>query len=101
MSDNLDTRQQLVLETARVPWRELQYFFARNMAVYVSDKLDLIDVASQVADDNKRAIQNWMDQGQIMHVTTGQALEWHNNDASVWAVVVKPWVLVQNIAQNK
>ena len=94
-NDNDRLQQHVLLETAQIAWRELQYFFARGVVVYVSDKLDLVDVATQVAEDNKDAIEQWMQIGQIAKVTNEQAKAWHNTNAAVWAVVVKPWVLVQ------
>ncbi len=37
----------------------------------------------------------WMQAGQIARVTDAQALAWYDADADVWAVVVRPYVLVQ------
>ena len=94
-NDNEGVQQQVLLETAQTAWCELQYFFARNMAIYVSCDLDLVDVATQIAEDNKAAVEKWMRLGEIARVTNEQAKKWHVSDAIVWAVVVKPWVLVQ------
>lgn len=93
--NNNDTHQQVLLETAKISWQELQYFFAKGMAIYVSADLDLIDVATQFAKDNKISVEQWMEAGKIAKVSTEQAKQWHASDALVWAVVIKPWVLVQ------
>jgi len=97
-NDNDHLQQNVLLETAQINWHELQYFFARGVVIYVSDQLDLVGVATQVAEDNKDAIEKWMQIGQIAKVTNEQAKEWHSTNALVWAVVVKPWVLVQAAA---
>jgi len=92
---NDTVKQQIVAETSKIDWRELQYFFASGMAIYVSEQLDLIDVASCFADDNKIMVEKWMNDKLVMPVPDQQAKAWYDEDATVWAVVVKPWVLVQ------
>jgi len=88
-------RAKVNMETARIAWRELQRFFASGAAVYVSDALDLVEVAFQVSEDNKDQVRAWMDCGQVARVTDEQALAWFEADADMWAVVVSPYVLVQ------
>ena len=90
-------KQEIIGETSKIAWQELQYFFASGKAVYISDKLDLVEVASCFASDNKVMVENWMNNKQIMLVTNDQARNWYDNNATVWAVVVKPWVLVQPV----
>ena len=90
-------KQQIVAETSKIAWHELQYFFASGMAIYVSEQLDLIDVASCFTDDNKIMVEKWMQDKLVMPVPDQQAKIWYDDDATVWAVVVKPWVLVQPI----
>ena len=90
-------KQEIVSETSKIAWHELQYFFASGMAVYVSSDLDLIHVASCFADDNTAMVEKWMQEKQVMRVPDDKARNWHDNDTKVWAVVVKPWVLVQPI----
>lgn len=90
-------KQQIVGETSKIAWKELQYFFASGMAVYVSDELDLVDVAACFVDDNKAMVEKWMQDNLVMPVPDDQARDWYNHDAMLWAVVVKPWVLVQAV----
>ena len=84
-------------ETSKIAWTELQYFFASGMAVYVSEELDLIEVARCFVDDNKAMVEKWMQDKQVMAVPDEQARTWYDDDATVWAVVIKPWVLVQQV----
>lgn len=88
-------RDKVNLETAKIPWRELQRFFAGGAAVFVAPELDLVEVAWQFAADNKPLVQHWLQQNQVHLVSDLQALNWFEGDTEVWAVVVKPWVLVQ------
>lgn len=94
-------KQQIVGETSKIAWHELQYFFASGMAIYVSDELDLIEVATSFVDDNKAMVERWMQDKLVMPVPDDQARDWYNNESMVWAVVVKPWVLVQQVNNNE
>ena len=96
-ADQGSTKQQIIGETSKIAWHELQYFFASGMAVYVSDELDLVEVASCFADDNKAMVEKWIQDKQVMPVSDDQAKIWYDNEALVWAVVIKPWVLVQQV----
>ncbi|RYY73170.1 MAG: DUF2288 domain-containing protein [Gammaproteobacteria bacterium] len=87
--------KELLLETAQIAWHELQRFFASGNAIAVDKSLDLIHVATQITTDNAKQIKSWMDAGLVDAVKDSQAKIWYEQDALVWALVVKPWVLVQ------
>ncbi len=89
-------KQDIHSETARIAWSELQRFFAAGKAIYVSTDLDLVEVALQISNDNSEIVQRWMKKRQLAPVSDDQARYWIDTDATVWAVVVKPWVLVQD-----
>lgn len=82
-------------ETSRLPWKELERFFASGVVIAVSSDLDLVEVAYCVASDDKDAVAKWMDENRIGRVSDAQASAWMQSDASLWTVVVKPWILVQ------
>lgn len=90
-------RASMNLETARIAWKELQRYFASGATIKVSNDLDLIEVAYQISEDNKAQVEQWMKAGQLGPVTDEQALAWYEADADVWAVVVRPYVLVQSL----
>jgi len=97
MTENsqLPLETQLNLETGRIAWRELQRFFASGHAVAVAPELDLVKVGCDLARDNANQWARWMESGQVALVSDQQAQAWHEADAQVWALVIKPWVLVQ------
>lgn len=88
-------RGKLLSETAKIPWTELQRFFANGSTLYVSPELDLIDVAFAFQRDLADQVKPWLDQALVAVVSTEQAKEWFNQDSLLWTVVVKPWVLIQ------
>ncbi len=88
-------KDKVNLETSKIAWQELQRFFASGAAVFVAAELDLVEVAYQFSIDNKDQVAEWMQNQQVGLVTDAQALAWLEADTDVWAVVVKPWILVQ------
>jgi len=88
-------KEKVNLETSQIAWKELQRFFASGSAVFVAPELDLVDVAYQFSIDNKEQVASWMQNNQVALVSDQQAMDWFESDAVVWAVVVKPWILVQ------
>lgn len=86
------------METARIPWKELERFFAAGRIILVDDSIDMIQVATLMASDDAKAISDMLDKKQIERVTDEQAQIWFDSDASLWAVVIRPWILVQQRA---
>ena len=93
-------RAKVNMETSRIEWRELQQFFASGLAVRVSATLDLVEVALQMSGDNKAQIESWLVAGMVGKLSDEQAAAWLASDPEVWAVVVSPWVLVQEIVDT-
>jgi hypothetical protein len=82
-------------ETARVQWSELERHFAHGSVVYVSEELDLVEVALRIAHDDKASITRWMNEGKVAKVSDLQARTWEAAATPLWASVVSPFVLVQ------
>jgi hypothetical protein len=82
-------------ETARIPWKELQRYFASGLVIQVNEELDLVEVATRVAKDDTVTVSQWMTENRLGKVDDEQAQAWLETDAQVWAVVVRPWILVQ------
>ena len=99
MGADEELRQKLVAETSRIAWKELQVFFAQGKTVQVASPLDLIDVAIAISEDDSATVKAWMDDGRLAAVSDDQARQRYDNDILVWTVVVKPWVLVQNVKE--
>ncbi|MCM0044680.1 MAG: DUF2288 domain-containing protein [Burkholderiaceae bacterium] len=93
-------RNELNEQTAQMRWSELERFFASGSVISVAGELDLIDVGARIAADDKDSVLGWMNAGLIRKVTDEQAGSWHADDTLLWAVVVKPWILVQHRRQQ-
>jgi hypothetical protein len=86
---------QLNGETGKLTWKELERHFARGVVIRVAPGLDLVEVAARIARDDKSTIELWMHDSRIKRASTEDALDWNQRQACFWAVVVAPWVLVQ------
>ncbi len=93
-------RAKIVSETAKIPWLELQRFFAAGNVMQVATELDLVDVAYALQLDDIEQLKTWTESLQVCPVDDDQAKLWVSSDALLWAVVVKPWVLVQTIPDS-
>ncbi|QKZ03430.1 MULTISPECIES: DUF2288 domain-containing protein [Pseudomonas] len=92
---------KLLGETAVIGWQELQPFFARGALLWVEPALDLVAAAEAVATDDGAKVKQWMDAGLLAKVSESQALDCVERDPTLWAVVVSPWVLIQERADEK
>lgn len=88
-------RAKLVSETAKMPWTDLQRFFANGSTLFVATELDLIDVAFAFQQDQAGMVKPWLEQALVAPVSIDQAKAWIEQDKLLWTVVVKPWVLIQ------
>ena len=93
-------RAKIISETAKIPWQELQRFFAAGNVMLVATELDLVDVAYAFQLDDIEQVKTWTENLQVCPVDDDQAKHWVSSEALLWAVVVKPWVLVQTIPDS-
>jgi hypothetical protein len=73
-------KEKIQLETYKIHWFELQRFFAKGKAIWISTQLNLIKVVRHFSIDDKRKVNEWI-----------------NSNTQLWAVVINPFILVQKI----
>lgn len=99
-----DRREQLradfLAQTGEIAFSELQRYFAAGKLVLVDASLDLIEVAIELAEDNRRRFEAWLSAGAISGVSDDLAQQWLEQQTLLWAVVADPWVLVQQRAAH-
>lgn len=95
-----ELRAHLHGETSKLPWSELETHFARGVVIKVAQGLDIIDVAIVIARDDKDSLKTWMDNNKVEGVEVEDAKIWHETSASLWSVVVSPFILVQELTQK-
>lgn len=99
--DREERRAAILGATARIDWKSLEPHFARGELLVVDPLLDLVDVAEALALDDSAAVSGWLQAGQLAAASDSQAADWHQRDPDcLWAVVIRPWVLVQERARR-
>lgn len=91
---------KLLGETAMISWQELQPFFARGALLQVAASCDLVEAAQAVAEDDREKVAAWLASGELAKVDEAGAEDFLARDPQLWAVVVAPWVLVQERAEK-
>ena len=95
-------KAKINLETAKCPWRDLQRFFAAGQVFHVDNSLDITEIALKISQDCVEEIDLLVSkQKKLALVSDEQALDWYESDAMVWCVVVKPFILVQSVTNQK
>ena len=89
---------KLLGETASIRWEELQPFFARGALLWVEPALDLIAAAEAVAENHAGKVAEWLASGELAKVSESRAVDLFERDPTLWAVVVSPWVMIQERA---
>ncbi|MDX1454599.1 MAG: DUF2288 domain-containing protein [Gammaproteobacteria bacterium] len=97
-TDPAELRARLNTETARIEWQALAPHFARGVVVVVSPELDLVEVAAAFVENDKASVSEWMESDKLERASDDDARGWSESDKELWAVVVAPWVLVQDRA---
>lgn len=94
MSDEL--RTHLSREVHRVDWKPLSPHAKRGALVLVDARLDLVDVALAVAQDDSPRVRQWMEARQLLKPTEAQVADWQGDTEERFTVViVQPYVLAQ------
>lgn len=98
MSEEIEElRAKLIGETGKLEWPELERHFARGVVVAVNPGIDLIDVAMSMANDDKAAMEKWFEAGTVRRAEAADAEAWVKTQPLFWAVVIAPWVVIQEI----
>lgn len=89
--------KQLNGETAKLSWKELEPHFARGVVIRVNSELDLVQIAISFIRDDSLKVEELMKSEEISTATDSDAIRWTEQQPTFWAVVVAPWVLIQEI----
>ncbi|WP_333607087.1 DUF2288 family protein [Arsukibacterium sp.] len=86
---------KIISETAKISWLDLQKFYAAGSVLKVAAQADLVKVALALQQDDTAKISRWLASAEIGQPSVEQAQQWYQQQTQLWAVVIAPWVLVQ------
>lgn len=96
-----ELRVRLNAGTGRIGWGELAPHFARGALVRVAATLDLVEVAACFVENREASVADWMQAGLVARADDADARRWSADSPELWAVVVAPWVLVQEVNRDR
>ena len=82
-------------QTGKIGWPELARQFARGVVIAVSADEDLVKIAEVLVRDRADEVEELYKIGRLHRATDEDAIRWEKDNTQFWAVVVAPWVLVQ------
>ncbi len=96
MSNEISTLYaQLLGETAQISWAEVMPQFAKGNVLWLASDKDLIAVAEHIINDDKAYVSALMQQKALHVLSDDIAADYAQRDPELWAVVIAPWVLIQ------
>lgn len=98
--EDIRVRDILNAQTGQLAWSELVRHFARGVVVVVSPGEDLVAVAESMVGDNPAVINRLYEEGKLHRAQDDDARHWNEDNSRFWAVVVTPWVLVQEVSSG-
>jgi hypothetical protein len=96
-SPEVELHDLLNAQAGRIGWDELARHFARGVVVWVAAGLDLLEIAESMIGDDAERISGLYASGRLARARDEDAVRWSAAGTEFWAVVVAPWVLVQEI----
>lgn len=89
---------KLLGETAVISWAELQPFFARGTPGPM--RAGPGGSRRALAGDDREKVAAWLSGGGLSKVREDAAKDFLERDPTLWAVVVAPWVVIQERAEK-
>lgn len=102
MTESLDElRARLNVQTGKLSWPEIQRHFARGVVLVVAQQADLLEIAAAIINDDQAAVGDVMENGALSRASLEDARSWQEKDPLFWAIVAAPWVLVQEVGEER
>lgn len=93
MTEDLQT--QLQKELAEVEWDSLKPHASRDALIVVNPLLDLIEVGVAIAQDNKQAVEHWIDEQLLRKPSAEELGNWNGQPEKMFkTLIVQPFVLI-------
>jgi len=93
--DQLTTKEQLNLETAKIEWKALEVFFAQGKLLIVDNSADLVEVAAVIGDNQVNKLESLITENKVAFATPAWIKDNCTESTILWAVVVSPYVVAQ------
>ena len=91
-------QEQLSKDVANISWQDLLPHAKRDAVIVVAENLNLLDVATAIAEDNTVVVQKWITNKSIFKPSAEQLTTWNQAQKTEFAtLIVQPFVIVKEI----
>jgi hypothetical protein len=88
--------EQFTQDLAEVSWRDLRVHLQRDAIITIAAEVDLVEVATAVARDDKAQLEIWIAAGQVAKPSAAQLARWEQElDQPFRMLIVQPFILAQ------
>ena len=84
-------------EVGTVSWSWLRPHEKCGILFLVAEKLDLVEVAFEVAEDRVARIRTWLENGDLVRPTPTQVEAWEKSGGLFSGIIVKPYVFFKPV----
>ena len=92
MQEDSLSAAKLKEEVGTVSWSWLRPHQQRGTLFLIAEKLDLVEVAVEVAEDRVVQVTSWIENGDLVRPTSDQVAEWETSGGLFSGIIVKPYV---------
>lgn len=97
-----DLAQQFTEDLAEVVWTDLKPHAKRDAIILVHPGLDLVEVATAIANDNVSKVQPWIQEALIQKPSAEQLSTWNLAPTQCFqTLIVQPYVLVMEKTEDR
>ena len=93
-------REALQDDMAEMFWLELERLAPSDSVIVVDGSIDLLEVGEQIAADNTERVSAWLEGGKVYRPNETQLEVLRTSSNRFLCVIVKPFVLAQEITVN-
>ena len=94
-----ETVERFKQDLAEVSWKDLRIHLQRDAIIIVAEKLDLVEVATAVAADDKVKVAGWIGDQLLVKPTAEQLDSWESELEKPFRVLIaQPYILVQPVS---
>ena len=100
MVEDSSLKTKLKDDVGTVSWSWLRPHQPHGSLFLLAEKLDLVEVAVEVAEDRVAQIKVWLENGDLIRPTSDQVAEWEKSGGLFSGIIVKPYVFFKPVVMN-
>jgi len=93
--DDQSPEEKIAKYTGEVNWKYLKPHYESGALLWVDPSLTLAEVADALGTDDAVTVTNWLGNGDLVKIGDLHAKQWEESDELFTAVVITPFVLMQ------